>query len=85
MPLYGMTMMKSDPSRFIAPGIMPMAMITVLVHSSLVDAFRTASNLLNLAFLVITLVCIVIYWNLISPYLARFFRRKISFYLGKQS
>jgi len=76
MPLYGMTMMKSYPSRFIAPGIMIMALITVLVHSSLVEAFRAASDLLNLAYLAITLICIVIYWHL-APYLVHIFQRKI--------
>lgn len=77
MPLYGMTMIKSYPSRFIAPGIIFMALFTVLIHSSLVDSFRTAPELLNVAYLAITLVCIVIYWHL-SPYLVYTFQRKIS-------
>ena len=76
MPLYGMTMMKSYPSRLIAPGIIIMALITVLIHSSLVEVFRTAPELLNLAYLAITLVCIVIYWQL-APYLVHTFQRKI--------
>ena len=77
MPLYGMTMMKSYPSRLIAPGIILMALITVLVHSSLVEAFRAAPDLLNLAYLAISLICIVVYWHL-SPYLVHTFQRKIS-------
>jgi len=76
MPLYGMTMMKSYPSRMIAPGIMMMALITVLIHSSLVEVFRAAPDLLNLAYLAITLACIVIYWHL-APYLVHTFQRKI--------
>jgi len=76
MPLYGMTMMKSYPSRLIAPGIITMALITVLIHSAIVEVFRTAPDLLNLAYLAITLVCIVIYWHL-APYLVHTFQRKI--------
>jgi len=53
-----------------------MALITVLIHSALVEVFRTAPDLLNLAYLAITLVCIVIYWHL-APYLVHTFRRKI--------
>ena len=76
MPLYGMTMMKSYPSRLIAPGIITMALITVLIHSAVVEVFRTAPDLLNLTYLAFTLVCIVIYWHL-APYLVHTFRRKI--------
>ena len=82
MPLYGMTMMNSYPSRFIAPGIMLMAPITVLVHSSLL--FRAAPALLNLAYLAITLVCIVIHWHL-APYLVHTFQRKISSIEAKET
>ena len=76
MPLYGMTLMKSYPSRYIAPGIIGMALLTVLVHSALVEAFRSAPELLHIAYLVVTVVCIVVYLQL-APYLDHVFRRKI--------
>jgi len=75
MPLYGLTMMKSYPSRFIAPGIIGMALLTVLVQSALVEAFRAAPNMLHLAYVAITVVCIVIYLHL-APLLLRAFRQE---------
>jgi len=68
--------MKRYPSRLIAPAIIMLALITVLIHSSLVEVFRTAPDLLNLAYLAITLVSIVIYWHL-APYLVHTFQRII--------
>ena len=76
MPLYGLTMMKSYPSRLIAPGVIFMALISVLVHSGLVEAFRAQSSLLNIAYFAITLVCIVVYWHL-APYLIHVFGEKL--------
>ena len=76
MPLYGMTMMKSYPSRLIAPGIMVMALVTVLVHSGLVELFRAAPDMLHIAYLTVTVICIVIYLQL-APYLVHAFRRRI--------
>lgn len=76
MPLYGMTMMKSYPSRLIVPGIISMALVTVLVQSALVEVFRDAPELLHLAYLAITVICIVIYWHL-APYLVHILERKI--------
>jgi len=75
MPLYGMALMKSYPSRYIAPGIIGMALLTVLVHSGLVEAFRAAPELLHIAYLAVTVVCIVVYLQL-APYLDHVFRRR---------
>ncbi len=75
MPLFGMTMIKSYPSRFIAPGIMVVALVTVLVQSSLVEGFRTAPDMLNLAYLAITVIGIVLYWHL-APYVVHIFQEK---------
>ena len=75
MPLYGMTLIKSYPSRFIVPGIIGMALITVLVQSALVEVFRGAPDLLHLAYLTITVICIVIYLQL-APYLVHTFQKK---------
>jgi len=76
IPLYGMIIMKSYPSRFIAPGIIGMALLTVLVQSALVEGFRAAPEMLHLAYLAITVVCIVIYLQL-APYLLHAIQRKI--------
>ena len=76
MPLFGMTMIKSYPSRYIAPGIIGMALVTVLVHSSLVEVFRSAPSMLLLAYVAITVVSIMIYWHL-SPFIIHVFQKKI--------
>ena len=75
MPLFGLTMIKSYPSKFIAPGIIGMALLTVLVQSGLVEAFRSAPDMLNLAYLAITVVGIVIYWHL-APFVVHIFQEK---------
>ena len=77
MGLYGLMMMKSYPSRYIVPGIMGMALVTVLVHSALVEALRTMPNMLYLAYLAITVVSVLIYWHL-SPYLVYAFQKKVA-------
>ena len=77
MGLYGLMMMKSYPSRYIVPGIMGMALVTVLVHSALVEALRTMPNMLYLVYLAITVVSVLIYWHL-SPYLVYAFQKKVA-------
>jgi len=67
-PLYGFVMIRRYPSKYIAPGIIMIALITVLIHSSLVEAFRSAPNMLNLAYMAITVVLMAVYMQVI-PYL----------------
>jgi len=68
LPLFGLTLMKNYPSRFIAPAILLIAMVTVVIHSALVELFRLSPNLLNLAYLSITVLLTMIYLQ-IAPYL----------------
>lgn len=78
LPLYGMVLCKNYPSRFISPGIMILAVITVLIHSSLLEIFRTNSNLLNLVYLAIMVVLTLIYLRM-EPYMIYSFNRKITY------
>ena len=71
LPLYNLVLMKSYPSRWFAPLTITLALVAVLVQSSLVEAFRNASFLLCLVYAVIMVVLSVIYLQA-APY---FFRK----------
>jgi len=77
LPLYGLVLMKSYPSRIITPSIIGLAMITVLIQSGLVEIFRDIPNMLNLVYLAIMVVLTTIYLRL-EPYLIYTLNRKIS-------
>ena len=68
VPMYGFILMKQYPSRYIAPAIMALAVITVLIHSAVVELFRTAPNMLHLVYMTITVILAMIYLQL-APYL----------------
>ena len=68
LPLYGLTMMKGYPSRFIPPAVITIALITVVIHSALVELFRQAPALLHLSYMAVTVVLTVIYLQ-VAPYL----------------
>lgn len=71
LPLYNLVLMKSYPSRWFAPLTIALALVAVLVQSSLVEAFRNTSYLLCLVYTVIMVILSVIYLQT-APY---FFRR----------
>ena len=56
LPLYGSMLMKSYPTKSIPPIIILLALVAVLVQSSLVEIFRTAPVLLNLVYAVIMVI-----------------------------
>ncbi len=56
LPLYGSMLMKSYPTKSIPPIIIGLALVAVLVQSSLVEIFRTAPVLLNLVYAVIMII-----------------------------
>ncbi len=56
LPLYGSMLMKSYPTKSIPPIIIGLALVAVLVQSSLVEIFRTAPVLLNLVYAVIMVI-----------------------------
>ena len=66
LPLYGFSLMKTYPSKFISPAIIFLAMIAVLVQSSMVEAFRNIPVMLNLVYAII-MVTLVIFYLQIEP------------------
>ena len=76
LPLYGNVLMKNYPSRYITPIIMGLAVVTVVIQSALVELFRSAPDMLHLAYAAITVVLTVIFLQL-APHLIYAFDRKI--------
>ncbi len=75
-PLFGIVLMKNYPSRFIVPGIVSTALVTVLIQSTLVEMFREIPQMLNLAYLLITIILAILYLQL-EPYLIYALQRRI--------
>jgi len=77
LPLYGAAVMKTYPSKFIAPIIIGLALVAVLVQSTMVEAFRSAPTSLYLVYAIIMVVLVIIYLQ-IEPFFLYSFRRKLS-------
>lgn len=75
-PLYGLIMMKTYPSRFVPASIIGIALLTVLLQSSLVEIFRGNPNILNLIYMVIMIILNTIYLRL-EPFLLYALNRRI--------
>ena len=75
LPLYGVIMMKQYPVRYITVTIIALAMVAVVIHSSLIELFREAPSQLFFVYLAIVLVLGVSYLML-EPYLINIFRGK---------
>lgn len=76
LPLFGVVLMKTYPSRYIPACIIGIALVTVLIQSTLVETFRLAPNLLHLAYLFIMVILTFIYLQL-EPFLIYALKRKI--------
>jgi len=76
VPLYGLVLMKSYPSRYISPTIIGLALVAVLVQGGMVEAFRSAPSMLFLAYGVIMVILVILYLQ-IEPYFLYTLRRKI--------
>ena len=76
IPLYGLVLMKSYPSRYLSPIIIGLALVAVLVQGSMVEAFRSAPSMLFLAYAVIMVILVILYLQ-IEPYFLYTLRRKI--------
>lgn len=76
LPLYGVILMKSYPSRFLSPIIIGLALVAVLVQSTLVEMFRTAPTLLYLVYAIIMVILVIIYLQA-EPYFLYTLHRKI--------
>jgi DNA-binding CsgD family transcriptional regulator len=73
VPYFALVMVKRYPSRFISPGIIAIAMLAVLVHSALLEAFRNRVQALYVLYLVIAVGMVVLYL-ILEPYLIYSFR-----------
>ncbi len=76
LPLYGMVMMKSYPSKYISPTIIGLALVAVLVQGSMVDIFRSAPTMLYLAYAVIMVILVIVYMQ-VEPFFLFTLRRRI--------
>lgn len=74
-PLYGAVMMKSYPSRYISPWIIGLALIAVLVHSSIAEILLGKPVILYLVYAVIMGVLVFIYTQL-EPFFMFSLRRR---------
>ena len=76
VPLYGLVLMKSYPSRYLSPIIIGLALVAVLVQGSMVEAFRSAPSMLFLAYAVIMVILVILYLQ-VEPYFLYTLRQKI--------
>ena len=76
VPLYGLVLMKSYPSRYLSPIIIGLALVAVLVQGGMVEAFRSAPSMLFLAYAVIMVILVILYLQ-VEPYFLYTLRRKI--------
>ena len=67
LPLYILVLMKSYPSRYLSPLTIFLALVAVLVQSSLVELFRAAPAMLSLAYAVIMVILVTVYLQ-IEPF-----------------
>ncbi len=75
LPLYGLVLAKGYPSRFITPIIIGLALGAVLVQGTMVEMFRSAANMLNLAYSVIMIILAFVYLQLEPFFLYNLNRR----------
>ena len=67
LPLYNVILMKMYPSRFLSPITIGLALVAVLIQSSMVELFRNAASMLCLAYAVIMVVLAIVYLQ-IEPF-----------------
>ncbi|MBQ3100349.1 MAG: helix-turn-helix transcriptional regulator, partial [Clostridia bacterium] len=76
-PLYGVPIMKSYPSKFIAPSIIGLAFSAVLVHAVIAEIFLGAPTALYIFYAVIMGVLVFVYMQ-VEPFLMFTLRRRIT-------
>ena len=75
LPLYNLVVMKSYPSKYIAPTTIGLALVAVLVQSGIVEVFRTTPTMLYLIYAIIMVALVVIYLQ-IEPFFLCTLNRK---------
>ncbi len=76
LPLFALLVIRQYPSRTIVPGYIGLAMLAVIVQSVLVELFRGAPALLNLAYLLLVVVLALLFL-LLEPLLLYAMRRDL--------
>ena len=76
-PLYGVPIMKSYPSKHIAPSIIGLALSAVLVHAVIAEMFLGAPTALYIFYAVIMGVLVFVYTQ-VEPFLMFALRRRIT-------
>ena len=76
-PLYGVPIMKSYPSKFIAPAIIGLALSAVLFHAVIAEIFLNTPNALYLVYAVIMVALIFVFMQ-VEPFLMFALRRRIT-------
>ncbi len=77
LPLYGMVIMKSHPSKSISPMIVGLALVAVLVQGSMVEILRSAPTMLYLTYAVIMVILVILYMQ-VEPFFLFNLRRRIA-------
>ena len=77
IPLYIAVLMKTYPSRYLSSITIGLALAAVLVQSTMVEMFRSAPSMLNLAYAVIMVFLVIIYLQ-IEPFFLYTYHRKPS-------
>lgn len=76
IPLYCVMIMKSYPAKHLTPVTISLALVAVLVQSSMVEGFRDIPSILNLTYSIIMVILVVVYLQL-EPYFLYAFKRNI--------
>lgn len=76
LPLYNVVLMKSYPSRFLAPLTIGLALVAVLVQSSMVEIFRSLPSMLYLVYAIVMVVLVIVYLQM-EPYFLYTLKKKI--------
>ncbi len=83
IPLFGLELMRTYPSKLIPAIIMVFAVVAVLIQSALVEAFRDSMQLLTISYLVLIIVMAVVYM-LLEPLLLHSLREKYGYKRASQ-
>ena len=75
LPLYNVMLMKTYPSRYLVPFTIGLALVAVLVQSTMVEIFRNAAIMLYLVYAIVMVVLVIVYLQ-IEPFFLYTLHRK---------
>lgn len=76
IPLYNIVLMKTYPSRFLSPLTMALALVAVLIQSSMVELFRSSPSMLYLVYAIVMVALVIVYLQ-IEPHFLYNIKKKI--------